>query len=368
MPPFGADVAIGRVAMKGRALGRSGLTVPTVILGAMAPSGGCTRAERARVFHAAFDAGIRAVDTAPLYELGGSEEALGHVLAERSDPITVMTKVGMRWDDDHGDVLFEAVIDGVRRVVRKDARPESIRRDVEESLRRLRLDCVDVVHLHHPDRHVALDESLGALAELVREGKARAIGLSNHEPSAVRRAIRALGEVPLASLQDDYSLLSRWAEAELLPACRSSEIGFLCYSPLARGALSGSGVLAALPGNDPRRGDWLFHRSNVARLRPAVAELGAVARERGESPATTALAWLSAQPGVTGVIVGARTPEQAKANAEALGKTLDAPHERRLRSAFERVRLDLAAGTGPVDRALGLARRAARKIEKIARR
>lgn len=351
--------------MPGTSLGKTTITVPDVILGAMAPSGGWDRAARARTFHAAFDAGIRAVDTAPLYELGGSEEVLGKVLAERREPIVVMTKVGMRWDDDHGDVLFDAVIDGVRRVVRKDARPAAIRKDLEASLARLGRDHVDVVHLHHPDRHVPVEESAGALADLVREGKARAVGLSNHAPDAVRRAMRALGGVPLASLQDDYSLLSRWAEDALLPLCRTDGVGFLCYSPLARGALSGRGVLEALAPSDPRRGDWLFHRKNAARLRPAVAELAAVAKARGESPSTTALAWLASQPGVTSVIVGARTPEQAKANAEALGKRLDASEERRLRAAFEAVRLDRAAGSGPVDRAVGLARRAVRKAKRI---
>ncbi len=354
--------------MRGMKLGNTELEAPALILGAMAPSGSWDRAARARAFHAAFDAGIRAVDTAPLYELGGSEEVLGKVLAERREPILLMTKVGMRWDDDHGDVLFDAVIDGVRRVVRKDARPAAIRKDVEESLRRLGVERVDVVHLHHPDRHVPLEESVGALADLVREGKARAIGLSNHDPGAVRRAIRALDGVPLASLQDEYNLLSRWAERELLPLCRERGIGFLCYSPLARGVLSGRGVLEALASDDPRRGDVLFHRTNLGRLRPAIRELAAVAHERGEPPAATALAWLVSQPGVTSVVVGARTPEQARKNAEALGTRLDAAHERRLRAAFDAVRLDASAGRGPVDAAIGIARRVVRKVRRIAGR
>lgn len=345
-------------------LGKTDVEVPSVILGGMAPSGSADPDERARTLHAAFDAGIRAIDTAPLYGLGGEEEILGRVLAERREPITVLTKVGMCWDGDHGDVLFEAVVAGKRRVVRKDARPSAIRKGVEASLRRLGLERVDLVHLHHADRHVPLEESLGALAELVREGKTRAIGLSNHGPLAVRRALRALDTLPLASLQDEYSLLSRWAEAELLPLCRASKVGFLCYSPLARGLLTGRGVLEPLGDRDPRRSDSLFHRRNLARLSPALDELAAVAHERGEPLATTALSWLATQPGVSSVVVGARTPLQAKKNAEALEKRLDPEHERRLRAAFETVRLDRSAGQGTMERMLGLARRVGRRARR----
>ncbi|MBC7172554.1 MAG: aldo/keto reductase, partial [Polyangiaceae bacterium] len=200
---------------------------------------------------------------------------------------------------------------------------------------------------------------------LVHEGKARAIGLSNHSPAAVRRALHALSDVPLASLQDDYSLVSRWPENELLPLCRAHDVGFLCYSPLARGLLSGRAAPGALAPSDPRRGDVLFHSSNLERVLSATEVLGEVARERGEQPATTALVWLASQPGVTSVVVGARTPEQAIANAEALGKRLEREHEARLRSAFEAVRIDRAAGRGRLEQAIGLARRAAGKARRL---
>jgi aryl-alcohol dehydrogenase-like predicted oxidoreductase len=334
----------------------------------MAPSGGIDRAERARTLHAAFDAGIEAVDTAPLYDLGDSEALLGAVLKERRDRVTVMSKVGLRWDDDHGDVLFDGVIEGTRRVVRKDARPASIRKDVEGSLRRLGIEALDLVHLHHPDRHTPLEESLGALETLKREGKVRAIGLSNHDVRDLRVALGVLGPGGLASVQQDYSLLSRWVERDVLPLCAREAVGFLAYAPLARGLLAGRGTIEALSIDDGRRFDARFHPKNVERVR--VALMGAlvdVARARGEELATTALAWVLAQPGVTAVVVGARTPAQARRNAIAIHRRLTADEEAHLRAAFNRVRIDEGAGRGLGPRLMGFGRRAARKVLRSVR-
>jgi aryl-alcohol dehydrogenase-like predicted oxidoreductase len=353
-------VAVPRVETT-RTIG--GAPISAVVLGAMAPSGRLDRAERARTFHAAFDAGITAVDTAPLYELGGAEEVLGAVLKERSERIVVMSKVGLRWDGDHGDVLCEVMIDGARRVVRKDARPASIRKDVEEILRRLGREAIDVVHLHHPDRHTPLEESLGALEALEREGKVRAIGLSNHDLGALERAIAVSGRGGIASVQQDYSLLARWVEAEILPLCRREAVGFLAYSPLAQGLLAGRGTIESLAIDDPRRGDPRFHPKNLERARAAV--LGAlvdVARARGEELGTTALAWVLAQPGVTGVVVGARTPAQARRNALAMHRRLAPDEEAHLRAAFEAVRIDGSAGRGLGPRLRDLGERALRKV------
>jgi aryl-alcohol dehydrogenase-like predicted oxidoreductase len=339
-----------------------------VVLGAMAPFVGVDREERKRALHAALDAGVTAVDTAPLYDFGGSEALLGAVLKERREPVVVMSKVGLRWDGDHGDVLFEGVIGGARRVVRKDARPASIRRDVEASLRRLGREALDLVHLHHPDRHTPLEASLAELEALRREGKVRAIGLSNHDAGALRAAARALGRGGLASVQQDYSLLGRWVELEVLPLCLREDAGFLAYSPLAQGLLAGRGTIEALSSDDRRRGDARFHPRNLERARGALmGALVDVARARGEAPAATALAWVLAQPGVTAVVVGARTAAQARCNAAAMVRELSPEDEARLREAFEAVRFDAHAGRGLGPRLFGLGRRAAKKVLRVVR-
>ncbi len=308
---------------------------------------------RVRALHAAFDAGVTTVDTAPLYELGRSEEIVGR--AVRGRDVAILTKVGLRWDGQHGDLLF-AFPDGGRTIeVRKDSRPESIRWEVEQSLRRLGVSVLDVVQIHHHDPHVPVEESIGALLDLRTEGKLRAIGVCNFGVEALATAKAALGDVPLASIQDRYSLLAREVEASVLPWARERGVPALAYSPLAEGALVGPRGLSA---DDPRRDSALFTRANHARLLDVLdTYLRPVAHRHGASIAQVALAWVAGQPGVGGVIVGASHEAQARANARVGSIALSEIELKRVGAALEGFVVEPAPPPGP-------AKRVARKVRR----
>jgi aryl-alcohol dehydrogenase-like predicted oxidoreductase len=275
--------------------------------------------EVARVVHAAYDAGITSFDTAPLYDLHRGEELLGNALRDRRDKVQLLTKAGLRWDDDHGRELF-AFTDARGHVhrVRKDSRPASLLREVTASCRRLGTDRLDLVQIHQPDEDTPIAQSIEALSSLQQAGVIRSFGVSNYAPAQLTQAIAAAGPGRLASLQSEYSLLERWAERELLPSCQRHGLAFLAYTPLAKGALAG-GATAQRQG-EPRsirgsRYDTLTARVALRYLldRP----LRELAHAHHASCAQVALAWLLAQPGVTAVIVGASSVDQARDVAKA---------------------------------------------------
>jgi aryl-alcohol dehydrogenase-like predicted oxidoreductase len=211
---------------------------------------------------------------------------------------------------------------GTRRQVRRDSRPESIRRDVEESLARLRVDYLDLLQIHHPDVDTPIEETMQALVALRREGKIREIGVSNFSAAQIRAAQAALGDVPLVSTQPELSLLRRDAERAVLPTCRELEIGVLAYSPLAWGLLAGAtpqGVPA------PVR----------ARIEALIDQhLLPIARAHRVAPAAVALAWVIAVPGVTAAIAGASSAGQLDEQCQALELRLAAEEFDALARAF----------------------------------
>ncbi len=332
-------------------LGRSGLRTSRVVLGSMTLGlGGDAEARRRRLdtLVAAVEAGVTGIDTAPLYEFGRCEELVGEALRELKalglrDRVQVLTKVGLRWSADaRGDVLFRAPDgNGGERVVRKDSRPEAVRADVEESLRRLGVETLDLVQVHHPDPHTPIPETMGALAQLQREGKLRAIGVSNYGAAQMRQAQAALGQVPLASNQVHYSLVERWPERDLLPTARELGVSVMAYSPLEAGLLRGAPPREALKRGDPRLEDARFHPDNVKRVHEAMTKsVVPIARDRSVEPAQVALSYLLAQPALDVVVVGASSPEQARQNAAAGGLHLREEELRTISRAFAHVSID----------------------------
>lgn len=351
-----------------RALGRSDLAISSVVFGAMDRAGRHDDEGRLRVMHAAIDAGITTVDTAPLYEFGRSEELVGRVARDRRDEMQILTKVGLRWDDahdGHGDVLF-AFRDGERmRQVRRDSRPASIRFEVEASLGRLGVDCIDLVQIHHPDPHTPIAESVGALARLCEEGKLRAIGVSNYSAEQMREAARALGDVPLASQQLRYSLLERQAERQELPAARELGVSILAHGPLAQGALAGRDRRSLAP-DDARRWSPPFHPKNARPLRRAMQRVvEPIARSHDATPAQVCLAWLLAQPPVAGVLVGGSSVAQVQEAAGAAELALTPAERAGLRAGFEGMRYDRNAGKPWHRRARERGRRAAARLRHL---
>jgi aryl-alcohol dehydrogenase-like predicted oxidoreductase len=236
--------------------------------------------------HRALELGVDWIDTAPFYGWGRAEEIIGRALAGRRDDILLFTKCGTFPDGDN-------------------LRPESIRRDLEASLQRLRTDHVDLLQFHDPDPRTPIEESWGTLQELVREGKVRHGGLSNHSPELVERAL-AVG--PVAALQHQVSLLARATERDVLPFAQRHGLGVLAWSPLGSGFLTEGFDLDALHEDDFRR-RHPFAQLDLSALR---GELTRIAVAHEATSAQVALAWVLSRPAVAGAIVGVRNVREAE--------------------------------------------------------
>ncbi|GAA6119080.1 aldo/keto reductase [Acidovorax sp. FG27] len=233
-----------------------------------------------RVLLTALDAGVTLFDTATLYGFGANETLVGRVMKPHRQRFTLASKCGMHGADVNGDGKPVRVIDG---------RPETLRQACEDSLRRLQTDVIDLYYLHRWDKRVPIEDSVGALADLVRAGKIRSIGLSEVSAATLRRAAVVH---PIAAVQTEYSLWTRNPEIAVLDACRELGAAFVAFSPLARGFLCGPMDVDALDAKDIRRAMPRFapdHYAANARLLPAYQALAA---EAGCTPAQLAIAWL----------------------------------------------------------------------------
>lgn len=352
--------------MRRRRLGRTDLEVSELVLGAMAlgaKSAAPSDAARISAIHAALDAGVNAIDTAPLYEFGGSEKLLGRALKGRRDQVVLMSKAGLRWDDPRGVPLFE--FDGG--VVRKNSRPDSLVQEVDRSLSRLGVEYLDLLQIHHPDIEIPASDYIGTLLELRRAGKIREIGVSNFWPQLLDEVRAALGEVPLASIQPELNLIERSAEREILPYARAHGIGVLIYSPLHKGLLSGRvGDEKMFSRDDFRSGLPAFQPKNRAPINRVLSMVVRPIAERHRATvAQVALAWVLAQSGVTAVIAGASSEAQARDNAAAAAVRLSGLEILEIREAFEKLTID----TTPVERGVranlrGRARRVRAKVTR----
>jgi aryl-alcohol dehydrogenase-like predicted oxidoreductase len=258
----------------------------------------------AAVIDAALEAGINFLDTADMYAGGKSEEFLGRALGNRRSRVLLATKFGMKFDER-----------------RQGAKPAYIRQAVEDSLRRLRTDCIDLYQLHSPDAATPIADTLGALDDLVKAGKVREIGCSNFSANQLREAEAATrsGAARFVSVQNHYSMIHREPETSVLAECVRAGIAFIPYFPLENGLLSGKYRRGQPLPQGSRGGDgWgpkVFTGENLARAE-ALADF---ASSRGHSLLELAMSWLASRPAVASVIAGAKTAEQAKANAAAAG-------------------------------------------------
>jgi aryl-alcohol dehydrogenase-like predicted oxidoreductase len=309
--------------METRNLGRSGLRVSAVGLGCNNLAGRLDHAASLRVVHAALDHGITFFDTADVYPLGKSgmsEQYLADALGDRRKDVVIATKFGSPRHRPAGAVPGSGVQGGGSR--------RYIMQAVEMSLRDLRTDYIDLYQMHRPDPLTPIEETMRALDDLIRQGKVRYVGCSNFPAWRVADAVRvaeALGSERFVSCQDEYSLLVRYVDPELLPAIQSLGLGMLPYFPLAGGMLTGKYDLdSALP-EATRFTQWpkaLTARFLAEPNRTMYIALQAFARERGRSLLELAISWLLLRPAVSSVIAGASSPEQLKQNIAAMGWTL----------------------------------------------
>jgi aryl-alcohol dehydrogenase-like predicted oxidoreductase len=269
--------------MEHRTLGRPGLRVSALGLGCMGMSEfytGRDDAESIATVHRALDLGIDFLDTADIYGPFTNERLVGKAIRARRHQVVLATKFGNQRGED-GSFL------GV------NGRPEYVRKSCDGSLQRLGIDHIDLYYQHRVDRTVPIEETVGAMADLVREGKVRYLGLSEAAPGTIRRANE---EHPISALQTEYSLWTRDPEDEILPLCRELGIGFVPYSPLGRGFLTGRfRTFEDLPEDDYRRNSPRFQRENFQKNLDLVERVEEIARRKQCTPAQLALAWLLAQ-------------------------------------------------------------------------
>ena len=304
--------------MKHTSLGQ--LDVSRIGLGAMAMSGyyldpRSSDAESIRTIHRALDLGVTHIDTAEIYGPFANEELVGRALNGRRDDVVVATKFGLVSHSGGGPGVI-------------DSTPGNIRTAVEGSLQRLGTDHIDLYYQHRVDPNTPIEDTVGALAELVTEGKIRHIGLSEAWPAKIRRAHAVH---PIAALQTEYSLWTRDVEAELLPLLRELGIGFVPYSPLGHGFLTGQiRSTDQLADDDWRKTNPRFTGENLQRNLRIVDEVEAVAAEAGATPAQIALAWLLAQGDHIAPIPGTKRVSRVEENTAADGIELSAEQIERL--------------------------------------
>ncbi len=311
-------------------LGKSGLLVSRLGLGCMGMSefyGPGDESESIRTIHRSIALGINFLDTADIYGLGRNEILVGKAIRDRRDQVVLATKFGnVRGED--GSWM------GV------NGKPEYVRRCCEASLRRLGVDVIDLYYQHRVDPETPVEETVGAMAELVREGKVRYLGLSEAAPATIRRACAVH---PIAALQTEYSLWTRDPEAEVIPTCRDNGIAFVAYSPLGRGALTGSiRKLDDLAEGDYRRNSPRFAGGNLSRNLSLVDRLTEMAAGKKVRPAQLALAWLLARGQDIFPIPGTKRVSRLEENVGALQVPLTPEEVARLDSAFP---VGAAAGT-----------------------
>lgn len=298
-----------------------GLDVSRIGLGAMTMAGVYTTgaslddAESIRAIHRALDLGVTHIDTAEIYGPFHSEELVGRAMKGRRDQVVVATKFGLVSHSGGGP--------GVT-----DSSPENVRAAVEGSLKRLGTDHIDLYYQHRVDRNTPIEETVGALARLVAEGKVRYIGLSEASPDTIRRAHAVH---PVAALQTEYSLWTRDPETDLLPLLRELGIGFVPYSPLGHGFLTGQiRSVDDFADDDWRKTNPRFIGENFQRNLRIVGEVEAVAAEVGATPAQIALAWLLTQGDDIAPIPGTKRVARVEENTAADGIELSAEQIERL--------------------------------------
>ncbi len=315
--------------MQKRKLGKSGLEVSALGLGCMrmtfgdAPIG--THAEMVDFLRQSVEQGITFFDTAEVYGPFTNEALVGEALEPFKGEVVIATKFGFKHDGDKGPSP----------TVGRDSRPEQIKRVAEESLRRLRVDAIDLFYQHRPDPNVPIEDVAGAVKDLIQEGKVKYFGLSESDAATIRRAHAVQ---PVAALQSEYSIWWTPIEAEILPTCEELGIGLVPYSPLGRGFLTGKvDENTVFADNDIRKGNPRFTQEAIKANRAVVDLLERIATDHNATPAQIALAWLLVQKPWIVPIPGSRRLERLEENMGAADIDLTANDLNEIAAAMSQI-------------------------------
>ena len=308
--------------MEYRKIGKSNLELSTVTFGAWAAGGwmwgGTERSDAVKAIQASYDLGVTSIDTAPIYGQGTSEDIVGEAIKELPrDKVQILTKYGLRWDNRLGKFYFHSNDNHGKDIdIYKYAGKESIIKECENSLRRLGIDYIDLYQIHWPDITTPIQETMEAVAKLIKDGKVRFAGVCNYDATQLEEAIKY---VDIISDQVPYSMVKRNIEKELVPHVIANNQAILAYSPLERGLLTGK----IKPGHQFEKGD---HRANlphykdvnIKRTNVFLDKIKPLAEDKNATLAQLVVRWTIEQPGITIALVGARNAEQAIQNAKTM--------------------------------------------------
>ena len=314
--------------MEFRKLGNTDLELSAITYGAFAIGGnmwgGNEKKDSIASVRASIDNGVTTLDTAPFYGFGLSEEMIGEAIKgfDRSK-IQLLTKFGLVWDGSNqgkGEFFFDAEEAGKTIPVYKYASKTSVIKEVEESLKRLQTDYIDLLQIHWPDATTPISETMEALEILLQQGKIRAAGVSNYSVEQVAEARQSLN---IASNQIGYSMLNRGVENDLVPYALENDLGIIVYSPMERGLLTGKYFKdGKLKDNDHRNG--YFQQFDLEKVKTFLETITPIVEDKNATLSQLVLRWTSLQPAITVVLAGARNAEQAAANAKAMDINLTA--------------------------------------------
>jgi len=313
--------------MQHRALGGSDLQVSTICFGAWAIGGwmwgGSDKKESIEALRASWDAGVTSIDTAPIYGMGLSETLVSEALAGiPRDQVQILTKCALKWETvEPGARVDGHDMDGHPVRVFRHAGKDSILRECEDSLRRLKTDYIDLYQVHWHDASTPIDETMEALVILLDQGKIRYASVCNYDELQLEEALKS---APIIANQVPYSMVLRGIEERVVPFCIQHNLGILAYSPLQRGLLTGKiKEDQRFPDGDHRDGNRFFQTDFVRKTNQFLEKIKPIADEKGASVTQLVLAWTLNQPGISTALVGARNAEQARHNAQASDLALD---------------------------------------------
>ncbi|MEH6405730.1 MAG: aldo/keto reductase [Leeuwenhoekiella sp.] len=307
--------------MEYRKLGTTDLNVSAITFGAWAAGGwmwgGTERKDAIRAIQAAYDEGVTSIDTAPVYGMGTSEEIVGEAIKGYSrDKVQILTKFGMRWDVQKGDFAFHSKDNSGKEIdLYRYAGKESVIKEVENSLKRLGTDYIDLYQIHWPDTTTPIEETFEAVAKLIEQGKVRYAGVCNYNVEQMKEAEKY---VNLASNQIPFSMVNRAVEDEVVPYCIENNKSILAYSPMERGLLTGK----IKPGHEFAEGDHrasnkYFTDESIKKTNGFLDKIKPIADEKNVSLAQLVLKWTIERPGITIALAGARDESQSVPNAHA---------------------------------------------------